>query len=83
MIAETIVEELAKRFEQAKSAAPQSLLENRWLQLGAAIAIGYAVGRSRAKIQFGPFARSLATAALATLVRSAMQTHGRNHHDIN
>ena len=83
MILETVVEELGRRLEQAKDATPKGLLQNRWLQLGVAVAVGYAIGRARARVQLGPFGRSLATAALTTLVRTAMQSSNRNPSTIN
>ena len=78
MILDTVVDELHKRWEQAREAAPAGVLDNRWLHLGLALAVGYAIGRTRARVQLGPFGRTLATAAVSTLVRTAMQAHDRN-----
>jgi hypothetical protein len=80
---DTVVDELHKRLQQAKDAAPADLLENRWLHLGLALVIGYAIGRTRARVQLGPFGRTLATAAVSTLVRTAMQAHDRNANSRN
>lgn len=78
MIIDTVVDELQRRIEQAKAAAPEGLLNNRWLHLGLALAVGYAIGRTRSPVRMGAFGKTVFTAALSTLVRTAMHAHGRN-----
>lgn len=54
------------------------LLENRWVQLGLAIAAGYLVGRLRKPFKLGPFATTVATTAMTALVRTGLQA-AREH----
>ena len=88
MIVETVVEEIAQRLQQARGSLPSSVtgnrwLQNRWLQLGVAVAVGYAIGRTRNRVQLGPFGRTLASAALTTLLRTALQSNDRTPHGNN
>ncbi len=88
MIAEHIVEEVVQRLQKASHNLPASVtenrwLQNRWLQLGVAVAVGYAIGRTRNRVQMGPFGRTLATAALSTLVRTALQSSDRTPNGSN
>jgi hypothetical protein len=75
---QSVVDELTERIHDAREKVPSDLLQNRWLHLGLAAAIGYAIGRTRSRVHLGPFAKTLATAAVTTLIRTAMSARGHN-----
>lgn len=72
----TVVDEIVQRVQagvrDAAAKSPREWLDNRWVQLGVAVAVGYVLGRTRNPIRLGGFTRQIATTAFTSLVSAAV-----------